>query len=71
MADEEGNSRDAREAIGLCADCRFLRRQGTRRGAVFFRCGRADVEAGFLRYPPLPVLECPGYERGAGGGGIS
>lgn len=33
-----------------------------RRGSVFFRCARADTDARFVRYPPLPVLACPGYE---------
>lgn len=36
-----------------------------RRGSTFFRCGRADTDARYPRYPALPVLECPGYEPGA------
>ncbi|HEV8381904.1 MAG TPA: hypothetical protein VGQ29_09980 [Gemmatimonadales bacterium] len=38
-----------------------------RRGSTFYRCLRADTDPRFVRYPPLPVLSCPGYERRAGG----
>jgi len=34
-----------------------------RRGSVFYRCLRADTDPRFVRYPPLPVLQCSGYER--------
>jgi len=40
-----------------------MRALTNRRGSTFFRCGRADTDARFVRYPPLPVLTCPGYER--------
>lgn len=33
-----------------------------RRGSTFFRCSLADSDARFVRYPPLPVLECEGFE---------
>jgi hypothetical protein len=35
-----------------------------RRGSTFFRCGRADTDARFVRYPALPMRECVGYEPG-------
>jgi uncharacterized protein YciI len=50
------------ETVGLCFSCRFMRSTGNRRGSVFFRCLRADDDPRFLRYPPLPVRSCPGYE---------
>jgi len=34
-----------------------------RRGSTFFRCGRADTDPRFPRYPPLPMLKCIGYEQ--------
>lgn len=49
---------------GLCADCRHARRVASRRGSVFLLCGRAADDARFNRYPPLPVLRCPGHESG-------
>jgi len=41
-----------------------MRSVTNRRGSTFFRCGRADTDPSFPRYPPLPVLECRGYEPG-------
>lgn len=46
---------------GLCADCRHSRTIRNTRGSVFWRCGLADVDDRFVRYPRLPVLECIGY----------
>jgi hypothetical protein len=47
---------------GLCADCRHARRIATRRGSVFLLCDRAADDPRYRRYPPLPVLQCPGHE---------
>lgn len=48
---------------GLCQRCGFAR---TVRGArsTFWRCGRADTDPAYPRYPTLPVLSCPGYAPG-------
>ncbi|HET7295631.1 MAG TPA: hypothetical protein VFI66_00720 [Gemmatimonadales bacterium] len=54
-------------AVGLCASCRWTRRVANRRGSTFFRCGRADTDARFPRYPPLPVSACAGYEAQSDG----
>ncbi len=54
-------------AVGLCATCRWVRIASNKRGSVFYRCLRADTDPPdprFVRYPPLPVLACPGYDRG-------
>jgi len=47
---------------GLCATCRWVRIAKNRRGSVFYRCLRADTDPRFVKYPPLPVLSCPGYD---------
>ena len=47
---------------GLCADCVFSRRVESGR-STFCLCERALSDPRFLKYPPLPVLACPGYER--------
>jgi len=44
---------------GLCRTCEHLRLASAR--SVFVRCGLADTDPGYLRYPPLPVTSCPGY----------
>jgi uncharacterized protein YciI len=51
-------------SVGLCFGCRWKRATTTRRGSTFFRCARADGDARFPRYPPLPVRSCSGYEEG-------
>jgi len=52
------------DSIGLCLTCRWMRAVTTRRGSTFYRCGRADTDPRFPRYPPLPVRQCVGYEEG-------
>ena len=48
---------------GLCHTCEHLRLLASPR-SVFVRCGLAEANPAFPRYPPLPVLACPGYRRG-------
>jgi hypothetical protein len=55
--------KDADAAAGLCATCRHARVQETARGSRFWRCLLAETDERFDRYPRLPVLACPGYER--------
>ena len=45
---------------GLCADCAFARIVNSGR-STFYLCERALTDPGFRKYPPLPVLSCPGY----------
>lgn len=47
---------------GLCDRCRHVRRVRSRRGSVFFLCGRAAFDSRFRKYPPIPVLSCSGFE---------
>ena len=54
-----------RPDVGLCAECRHARVQRNARGSEFWRCARAETDAGFERYPRLPVSQCPGYELAA------
>jgi len=49
-------------SVGLCSVCRFVKRQDTKRGAIFYRCGRADDDLAFPKYPPTPVARCRGFE---------
>jgi hypothetical protein len=51
------------DSVGLCRTCQWMRAVTNRRGSTFFRCGRADLDARFPRYPALPVLQCIGYEK--------
>jgi len=47
---------------GLCSVCVNVRVVGNRRGSTFFLCGLAETDRRFPKYPPLPVLRCPGFE---------
>jgi hypothetical protein len=46
---------------GLCDHCTNVHVVENRRGSRFYRCLLADVDPAFVRYPPLPVLFCPGF----------
>ncbi|HEV7670813.1 MAG TPA: hypothetical protein VGS22_20015 [Thermoanaerobaculia bacterium] len=48
---------------GLCAECKHLWLAVSVRSA-FVRCGLAEEDSRFLRYPPLPVRVCEGFARG-------
>ncbi len=47
---------------GLCGDCAHARVVNSGR-STFCLCERALTDPRFGKYPPLPVLLCPGYER--------
>jgi len=49
---------------GLCNGCRHQQLVPNTRGSVFSLCRRSrDEPERFPRYPRLPVVSCPGYER--------
>jgi hypothetical protein len=49
------------ERAGLCASCRHLQVLRSKR-STFVRCGLAEHDPRFERYPPLPIRLCPGHE---------
>jgi hypothetical protein len=49
---------------GLCPGCEHVRVVRSGRGSVFLMCERGlRREAGYPKYPRLPVMACVGYER--------
>jgi hypothetical protein len=52
---------------GLCASCVHLRLLASPR-SVFVRCGLADSDPAFPRYPALPVIRCSGFRQAPGQG---
>jgi hypothetical protein len=48
---------------GLCSDCVHARRVESARGSVFLLCELSANDPSFPKYPRLPVLSCPGYEK--------
>jgi hypothetical protein len=53
-----------RPAAGLCDSCRHQRLVPNTRGSVFSLCERSRQDPTYPRYPPIPVLSCPGHEPG-------
>lgn len=51
---------------GLCGRCAHVKVIESRKGSRFHLCRLASTDARFRRYPPLPVLSCPGFEPGGG-----
>ena len=47
---------------GLCETCHHVRRVVSGKGSTFIMCERSKTDARFRKYPPLPVMRCPGYE---------
>jgi hypothetical protein len=58
----EAKREELQRKVGLCADCRFMRRIESDRGSVFYLCERSATDARFAKYPRLPVLRCVGRE---------
>ena len=57
-------SRTGAEA-GCCRACVHAKLNVTRRATAYVRCLRAAWDERLVRYPALPVLACPGFERSA------
>ena len=51
---------------GLCARCVHAGVVASDRGSTFLRCGLADSDPRFPKYPRLPVLACDGWKPEAG-----
>ena len=66
---DDGNSAAAtpEPEVGLCSTCRWARSNTNTRGSSFWQCRRAEQDPKLLRYPPLPVTSCHGFERGEPG----
>jgi len=66
-ANEDASPWQPRSAMapdpGLCKTCAFARVVESAKGSAFWLCRRSETDARFRKYPPLPVLECVGYEE--------
>lgn len=47
---------------GLCGSCLHRRVVVSGRGSTFLLCRRSADDPRFRKYPPLPVLDCSGWE---------
>lgn len=55
---------------GLCGSCVNARAVLSARGSAFWLCRMHEHDRRWSKYPPLPVLQCPGY-RGSSARGDS
>jgi hypothetical protein len=62
MANAAETRRD-QERAGLCADCVHARNVESSRGSIFLLCDLSRSDPRFVKYPRLPILLCPGYEK--------
>ena len=51
---------------GLCGDCRHSRVIASAKGTAFILCERSFTDPQFPKYPPIPVIQCAGFEQKAG-----
>jgi hypothetical protein len=65
---ERASGATERARAGLCDACVHQQLVRNTRGSSFSLCRRSREDPDFPRYPRLPVLECPGYERGTPAG---
>ena len=56
------------DASGLCSGCAHVQLVTSARGSTFYLCRLSFTDARFPRYPPIPVLNCSGFQRRDGTG---
>ena len=63
MSDQETVASPAALPVspGLCGDCRHALVKETNRGTAYLRCGRAAWDDRLVKYPRLPMADCPGF----------
>ena len=49
----------------LCESCTSMREVVTPRGSRFLLCQLSKTDPQYPKYPPQPVVRCPGYEPGS------
>ena len=52
----------SRPDAGLCERCRHQQLVRNTRGSEFSLCRRSRTDPRYPKYPPLPVMACPGFE---------
>jgi hypothetical protein len=51
--------------FGLCDSCEHQRIVRSGRGSVFSLCERSFTDPRYHKYPPVPVVACPGFTQRA------
>jgi len=56
-------------SLGLCASCVHGQTIESSKGSIFLLCRLSFTQAGFEKYPRLPVVSCSGYQSATGQAG--
>lgn len=64
MNDPRGSGQAHSVRAGLCERCAHVQIV-TGRGSQFYRCRLSFSDPRFPRYPPIPVLQCSGFQPSA------
>ena len=54
---------ETRPPAGLCDACEHQKVIHNTRGSTFSMCLRSKTQPEYPKYPPVPVVRCPGYVR--------
>ena len=54
---------EAASMVGLCESCKHSSIIRSERERSFYLCLRFKTDLRFPKYPRLPVVTCPGFER--------
>jgi hypothetical protein len=52
--------------VGLCSVCAHVRVVKNRQGSRYYLCELSRFDNRFMKYPSLPMAECPGFEHETG-----
>ena len=63
MCSPHAENQPADSHAGLCRSCLYARVVRTGRGSTFYLCRRSVNDPRFVKYPRLPVIQCPGFEK--------
>lgn len=61
--DDQDKDAQQHQQVGLCIDCTYTHQVVSTKGSQFFYCRRAETDSHYTKYPRLPVVACPGYQR--------
>jgi hypothetical protein len=52
----------------LCEECALAKLVFSQSGSRFLRCSKSKEDKAYAKYPPQPVLRCPGHVSGTPSG---
>ena len=65
--DARGARKDEKKTVdphvGLCLMRRQAQRVRSAKGGIFVLCSLSRIDPRFPRYPGLPVMACPGFQK--------